>query len=130
MASALSDHENNTLWVDSLLAVPPPAPGTQPLAGSMAIDLPGTSLTQWATHIQDVASGMRLPPEVAVNLPTGRYCRGVKPTGEDDHGEILSPLLQGRPKVWVLQHPSPDSQSGISIMNAPDYELCGHGLFH
>ena len=69
VASALSDHENNTLRVGSLLAVPPPAPGTQPLAGSTTINLPGNSLTQWATHVQDVTSGMRLPPEVAVNCP-------------------------------------------------------------
>ena len=69
MASALSDHENNTLRASSLLAVSPPAPGTQPLAGSMTVDLPGNSLTQWATHVQDVASGMRLPPEAAVNCP-------------------------------------------------------------
>ena len=69
MASALSDRENNALWAGSLLAVPPPAPGSQPLAGSMTVYLPGNSLTQWATHIQDVASGMILPPEVAVNCP-------------------------------------------------------------
>ena len=69
MASALSDHKNNTLRAGSLLAVPPPAPGSQLLAGSTMVDLPGNSLTQWATHIQDVTSGMRLPPEVVVNCP-------------------------------------------------------------
>ena len=69
MASALSDHKNNALWVGSLLAVPPPALGTQSLAGSMTVNLLGNSLTQWATHIQDVASSMRLPPEVVVNYP-------------------------------------------------------------
>ena len=53
----------------SLLAIPPPAPGSQPLAGSMTVDLLGNSLTQWATHIQDVASSMILPPEAAVNCP-------------------------------------------------------------
>ena len=68
-ASVLSDRENNTLWVGSLLAVPPPTPGSQPLAGSTMVDLLGNSLTQWATHIQDVTSGMILPPEVAVNCP-------------------------------------------------------------
>ena len=68
-ASVLSDHKNNALRASSLLAVPPPALGTQPLAGSMTVDLPGSSLTQWAMHIQDVASGMRMPPEVAVNCP-------------------------------------------------------------
>ena len=69
VASALSDHENNALQAGSLLAVPPPAPGTQPLAGSMTVNLLGNSLTQWSTHVQDVTSGMRLPPEVVVNCP-------------------------------------------------------------
>ena len=69
VASALSDCENNALRVGSLLAVPPPAPGSQPLAGSTTVNLPENSLTQWATHIQDVTSGMRLPPEVAANCP-------------------------------------------------------------
>ena len=49
--------------------VPPPALGSQPLAGSTMVDLLGNSLTQWATHVQDVASGMILPPEVVVNCP-------------------------------------------------------------
>ena len=51
------------------MAVPPPAPGSQPLAGSMMVDLLGNSLTQWATHVQDVTSSMILPPEAAVNCP-------------------------------------------------------------
>ena len=65
----LSDHENNALRASSLMAVPPPAPGTPSLAGLTTVDLPGSSLTQWATHVQDVASGMRMPPEAAVNCP-------------------------------------------------------------
>ena len=51
------------------MAVPPLAPGSQPLAGSTTVDLLGNSLTQWATHVQDATSGMILPPEVAVNCP-------------------------------------------------------------
>ena len=51
------------------MAVPPLPLGSQPLAGSTTVDLLGNSLTQWATHMQDVASGMILPPEVAVNCP-------------------------------------------------------------
>ena len=69
VTSALSDRENNALRAGSLLAMPPPALGTQPLAGSITVDLPGNSLTQWATHIQDVTSSMRLPPEAVVNCP-------------------------------------------------------------
>ena len=68
-ASVLNDHENNALWAGSLLAVPPPPLGSQPLAESTTVDLLGNSLTQWATHVQDVASGMILPPEVVVNCP-------------------------------------------------------------
>ena len=68
-ASVLSERKNNALWASSLLAVPPPAPGTQSLAGLTTVNLPGSSLTQWATHVQEVASGMRIPPEVAVNCP-------------------------------------------------------------
>ena len=68
-ASVLSDHENNAIWASSLLAMPPPAPGTQSLAGLTTVNLPGSSLTQWAMHVQDITSGMRIPPEVAVNCP-------------------------------------------------------------
>ena len=51
------------------MAVPPPPLGSQPLSRSTTVDLLGNSLTQWATHVQDVASGMILPPEAAVNCP-------------------------------------------------------------
>ena len=51
------------------MAVHPPPPGSQPLAGSTMVDLPGNSLTQWASVMQDVASGMRLPPEAAASCP-------------------------------------------------------------
>ena len=68
-ASILNERENNALRAGSLMAVPPLPPGSQPLAGSTTVDLPGNSLTQWTSHVQDVTSGMRLPPEVAVSCP-------------------------------------------------------------
>ena len=68
-ASALSDHENNALRASSLMAMPAPPPGMCLLARLTTVDLTGASLTQWASYIQDVASGMRMPPEVAVNCP-------------------------------------------------------------
>ena len=68
-ASVLSDCENNALWVSSLMAMPPPAPGMSSLVGLTMLNLPGASLTQWASHIQDITSGMRMPPEAAVNCP-------------------------------------------------------------
>ena len=68
-ASVLSDRENNALRAGSLMAIPPPPPGSQPLSGSTTVDLLGNNLTQWASHVQDVASHMRLPPEAAASCP-------------------------------------------------------------
>ena len=68
-ASVLSDHENNALRAGSLMAIPPLPPGSQPLSGSTTVDLLGNNLTQWASHMQDVASHMQLPPEAAASCP-------------------------------------------------------------
>ena len=51
------------------MAIPPPPPGSQPLAGSTAADLLGNNLTQWASDVQEVTSYMRWPPEAAVRCP-------------------------------------------------------------
>ena len=68
-ASVLNDSENNALRASSLMAIPPPPPGSQPLAGSTAVDLMGTNLTQWASDVQEVTSYMRWPPEAAMRCP-------------------------------------------------------------
>ena len=68
-ASVLSDRENNALRAGSLMAIPPPPQGSQPLSRSTTVDLLGNNLTQWASHMQDVASHMRLPPEAAASCP-------------------------------------------------------------
>ena len=68
-ASVLNDSENNALRASSLMAIPPPPPGSQPLAGSTAADLLGNNLTQWASDVQEVASYMRWPSEVAMRCP-------------------------------------------------------------
>ncbi|MDA8042358.1 MAG: hypothetical protein MPJ22_08080, partial [Pirellulales bacterium] len=51
------------------MAIPPPPPGSQPLAGSTTVDLMGNNLTQWASDVQEVTSYMRWPPEAAVRCP-------------------------------------------------------------
>ena len=68
-ASVLTDRENNALRAGSLMAIPPPPPGSQPLARSFKIDLPGINLIQWASQVQEVALHMRWPPEAAVSCP-------------------------------------------------------------
>ena len=68
--SSLSERENNALRASSLLAVPPPPPEVQPLEGLQGINLPEANLTQWASYMQDVASGMRKPPRAATSCPS------------------------------------------------------------
>ena len=65
--SSLSEKENNALRVSSLLAVPPPPPEVQPLEGLQGTNLPEANLTQWASYMQDVASGMWRPPRAATD---------------------------------------------------------------
>ena len=68
-ASVLSDSENNALQASSLMAIPPPPPGSQPLAGYTTVDLMGNNLTQWASDVQEVTSYMWWPPEAAMRCP-------------------------------------------------------------
>ena len=51
------------------MVIPPPPPGSQPLAGSFTIDLLDINLIQWASQVQEVALHMRWPPEAAVSCP-------------------------------------------------------------
>ena len=67
--SGLSEMENNALRASSLLAVPPPPPEMQPLEGLQGTNLPEANLTQWASYVQDVASGMRRPPRTSMDYP-------------------------------------------------------------
>ena len=67
--SSLSEKENNALRASSLLAVPPPPPEVQPLEGLQGTNLPKANLTQWASYVQDVASGMRRLPRAATDCP-------------------------------------------------------------
>ena len=68
-ASVLTDSDSNALKASSLMAIPPPPPGSEPLAGSTAVDLMGNNLTQWASDVQEVASYMQWPLEAAVRCP-------------------------------------------------------------
>ena len=67
--SSLTERENNALRASSLLAVPPPPPEVQPLEGLQGTNLPEANLTQWASYVQDVASGIQRPPRVATDCP-------------------------------------------------------------
>ena len=70
MAFELEECESQALRAGSLMAIPPPPPGFQPLPGAPLADLTGQNLAQWADCIQEVTSHMRLPPQVVVEYPT------------------------------------------------------------
>ena len=70
MASELEGRESQALRTGSLMAIPPPPPGCQPLPGAPLVDLAGQNLAQWVDRVQEVSSHMRLPPRVAVECPT------------------------------------------------------------
>ena len=67
---SLGDHETLALRASSLRAIPPPPPEVMPVDGLAGVNLHEANLTQWASHIQDVASGMRKPPKAATDCPT------------------------------------------------------------
>ena len=67
--SGLSEVENNALRASSLLAVPLLPPDVQPLEGFQGTNLTKANLTQWASCVQDVASGMWRPPHAAIDCP-------------------------------------------------------------
>ena len=69
MASELERCESQALRAGSLMVIPPPPPGFQPLLGVPLVNLTGHNLAQWADRVQEVASHMRLPPQVAVDCP-------------------------------------------------------------
>ena len=67
--SSLSEKENNALRASSLPAIPPPPPEVQPLEGLQGTNLPEANLTQWASYVQGMASGMQRPPCTATDCP-------------------------------------------------------------
>ena len=67
---SLSERKNNALRASSLLVVPPPPPEVLPLEGLQGVDLPKANLSQWASYVQDVASGMQKPPHAATSCPS------------------------------------------------------------
>ena len=60
----------NTLWVCSLLVIPPPIGRTVP-QGGFPSDLTELNLLGWADLVQDVAAGLQaLPPRLCLDLGT------------------------------------------------------------
>ena len=138
MASELEGCESQALRASSLTAIPPPPPGFQPLHGAPLVDLAGQNLAQWADRVQEVASHMRLPPQVAVECPASdmievlnrledmtrvRYCRHCFGVGQQCRCSVMphqapgmmtalwSPLLRA---MW--QWPPPPRPSPAPLL--------------
>ena len=134
--SSLSERKNNALRASSLLAVPPPPPEVRPLEGLQGVDLPEANLTQWASYVQDVASGMQKPPCAAISCPSqdmagvlhrlenltgvsfchlcyalGGNCRCSKATPQ-------APLGYSDQALWVPPQPSYASMASSMITTA------------
>ena len=113
--SVLSESKNRALWASSLMAVLPPPPGATSLAGLTTVDLLGSSLTQWASYVQDVATGLRLPPEVVVSCPQADI------VGVLNRIEYMTPVIYCRFCLGVgrkcrcsnVPHQSPSPGSGL-----------------
>ena len=143
--SSLSERENNSLRASSLLAVPPPPPEVQPLEGLQGTNLPEANLTQWASYVQDVASGMRRPPRVATDCPNqdiagvlhrlenltrvgfchlcyalGSHCGCSRATHQAPHGN-------GGLALWVLAQPSYASMA-LSMVTTASTSMRGVSL--
>ena len=66
---SLGDRETLALRASSLRVIPPPPPEVMPVDGLARVNLHEANLTQWASHIQDVTSGMKKPPKAAADCP-------------------------------------------------------------
>ena len=136
MDSSLSERENNALRASSLLAVPLPPPEVQPLEGLQGVDLPEASLTQWASYVQNVASGMLKPPRAATSCPsqdmagvlhrlenlTGvgfcRLCYALGGNCRCSKATPQAPLGYGGQALWVLPQPRYASMASSMITTA------------
>ena len=67
--ASMNDQENLALKACSLRAIPPPSPEVEPLEGLTGVNLHEANLTEWASYVQDIASGMRKPPRTAMDCP-------------------------------------------------------------
>ena len=65
----LAQRENIALRDSSVRAIPPPSPEVTPLKGLTGVQLQEANLTDWASIVQEVASGMREPPVTAMQCP-------------------------------------------------------------
>ena len=104
--------------------------------GNIGVDLPEANLTQWASYVQNVASGMWKPPRVATSCPSqdmagvlhrlenltgvgfcrlcytlGGNCRCSKATPQ-------APLSYGVQALWVPPQPSYASMASSMITTA------------
>ena len=89
-----------TLWVCSLLVIPPPIGRTVP-QGGFPTDLTELNLSGWAYLVQDVVVGLQvLPPRLCLDL--GTHVVAFTPAARGGHrSRVLSPLLPPKTLLYV-----------------------------
>ena len=115
--SGLSETENNALRASSLLVVPTPPTDIQPLEGLQGTNLTKANLTQWASYVQDVASGMWRPPHAAMECP-----KWVRLEIRESHwGWLLPPLLWPGQHLWMCRGNSsgPSQLGSMTLWTLP-----------
>ena len=118
------------------MAVPPPPPEVLPLEGLQGVDLPKANLTQWASYVQDVASGMWKLPRAATSCPNQDmagvlhrlenltrvgFCRLCYTLGGNcgcSRATHQVPHSYGSQALWVLPQPSYASMASSTVTTA------------
>ena len=116
------------------MAVPPPPPEVQPGAGLPIASLAEVNLTQWASCVQDVTSGMRKPPQAASECPQQdivgvldwlesmtplKYCRHCFRIGDQCRCRSTSPQAQSLgTALWMPPTMSYASMASMTVTTA------------
>ena len=127
--ASLTQRENIALRASSLRAIPPPSPEVMPLKGLAGVQLQEANLTDWASIIQEVASGMREPPVMAMQCPVTdivrilhkletrtnqSFCRFCYSLGTDC--SCHQALAQAPPSLWTA--PASRTSTSTSTVGA------------
>ena len=106
--------------------MPPPPPEVKPLEGLQGIDLPEANLTQWASYVQDVATGCPSKDMAGIlhkleNIMGIGFCHLCYALGGScrcSKAAPQAPLSYRDPALWVPPQPSYASMASSMITTA------------
>ena len=120
----MSPHQIYTLWVCSLLVIPPPIGRTVPQGGFLT-DLTELNLSGWADLVQDVVAGLQaLPPRLSLDL--GSQVIALLHLLETATGVgFCHRCCHLRPRCTCMgtSQPAPPTSWSQIVQQAPEYEV-------